>query len=521
MGSFSFNLPNGQKFELKGPPNLTFEQAKAIFDKQASTGSLVGLKPGDVLSAATQAASGLQEAQAALNQAQGKIIGALGPGIPGASGAIGQASAALAEAGGALNGALSNIPGVNGAAGPAVGELARTLNQSTNLVTSSIQNINNAISKVPVVDPINAADFVKTLPALGNISNMSQATVTASLASVKNITGQQVDTISNTGGVGQFGFDVAQLEKAGVVKPGTAALATSAAATVASVLKSPTTFTGKLGINNLGDLTTNPQLQSTIQQGLMATGLKELNTVGVPIKSLVASAQAGLSAIAAKSVPAATAYLKNLPIPGDASGAIQQGFNKIMREGAFASNLAETKLPPAFKAEVIPVPAENTTDRQTVDAASTRIVGNEKVPTLNYGPPEPASNQADIDAWVEKSFDFLNNHLNVVGRSYQAVNSKLAVLENRQSITQQEYDAVNNEYITARERYNARGPAIGREAIEIYQRLLPAQKRVIVGQPNSPTNLSNLIKQIVDLATQIKARLAQVALKIEGRGEGE
>jgi len=55
-------------FEVKGPPGMTFEQAKAIFDKQVKTGALVGFKPGDTLSAATQAADGLASAQAQLAQ---------------------------------------------------------------------------------------------------------------------------------------------------------------------------------------------------------------------------------------------------------------------------------------------------------------------------------------------------------------------------------------------------------------------------------------------------------------------
>ena len=70
MGTFNFTLPNGKPFEIKGPPGLSLEQAKAIFDKQAETGSLVGIKPGEVLSAATQAAQGLASAQSILAQAQ-------------------------------------------------------------------------------------------------------------------------------------------------------------------------------------------------------------------------------------------------------------------------------------------------------------------------------------------------------------------------------------------------------------------------------------------------------------------
>ena len=78
MSIFSFVNPvNGQPFEIKGPPSLSQAQAKAIFDKQVSAGSLVGFKKGDVLSAATQAADGLAGAQAQLAQAAKGIGGDL------------------------------------------------------------------------------------------------------------------------------------------------------------------------------------------------------------------------------------------------------------------------------------------------------------------------------------------------------------------------------------------------------------------------------------------------------------
>ena len=49
------NSPNlSSVFKVKGPEGLTREQALAIFKKQADTGSLIGFKPGESLSAATQ-----------------------------------------------------------------------------------------------------------------------------------------------------------------------------------------------------------------------------------------------------------------------------------------------------------------------------------------------------------------------------------------------------------------------------------------------------------------------------------
>ena len=66
MAEFTFTSTDGKSFSIKGPGGITREQAEAIFKKQDSTGSLVGFKPGDVLSAASQAADGLAGAQGAL-----------------------------------------------------------------------------------------------------------------------------------------------------------------------------------------------------------------------------------------------------------------------------------------------------------------------------------------------------------------------------------------------------------------------------------------------------------------------
>lgn len=508
MGSFSFTLPtNGQKFEIKGPPSLTLDQAKAIFDKQAGTGSLVGFKPGDVLSASTQAAAGLASAQAALTQAQSGITGALGGGLSSAAGVIGQAGSALAQAGGALNGALSNIPGVNGAAGPATGVFASAVNQASSLVTSTVQTINKAVTSLPVTNPINAADFVKTLPALSSIGNMAQNTVTASLASAKSLLGQRVETISNVNGVGQFGLNVSQLEKAGIVKPGTSALATATASTLSDVLKSPASFTGKLGINNLGDLTKNPQIQSTVQQTLMATGLKDLNSLGVPVKNLSSQALAGLAAVAAKSVTSAAAYLKNLPIPGDATGAIKSSIDKVMRDGAFAANLVENKLPAGLKSEVIPTPAANTANRETVDAAATRIVGNDKVPSLDYGPP-PTASTGQVTALLNK----FSESIPVYIAEINSLAGKVTALENQQSITQTDWNAVRQEFREIGLRNRAIVTPIRDEVVALINQLPVADRKAAAAEYKAIEQGN--FQAAVDIGTALLDRINLLKSKI-------
>jgi SMC interacting uncharacterized protein involved in chromosome segregation len=55
-----------------------------------------------------------------------------------------------------------------------------------------------------------------------------------------------------------------------------------------------------------------------------------------------------------------------------------------------------------MKAVITPLPAVDTTDRQTVDAASKRIVGNDKVPTVKYSASDQINAQNESLALVKK-----------------------------------------------------------------------------------------------------------------------
>jgi hypothetical protein len=52
---------------------------------------------------------------------------------------------------------------------------------------------------------------------------------------------------------------------------------------------------------------------------------------------------------------------------------------------------------------------------------------------------------------------FLNEYLNPSGRGFQALLEKIAALQNQQTITQAQYDAVNSERDAIRNTYNING----------------------------------------------------------------
>jgi hypothetical protein len=364
MSIFNFTNPvNGQLFEIKGPPGLSQEQAKAIFDKQVSSGSLVGFKKGDVLSAATQAAGGLAGAQSQLAQAAKGI-------------------------GGDLTGAIKNIPGV--------GDIAA---QAQSVASKTLSGISAAVSNLSVANGINVADFAKQGAALVPIQGLSIPDVTAAMASASKLVGQASSAISDTLGAGKFGFDASQLESVGVLKPGTAATYLKQGInSLTDVLKSPAVFTGKDGINNLDSLLGSVPTQNGIQQQLMSQGLNAVKQLGIPVDKLSTASLAGLANNAAKSIPTTLDWAKGLPLPAD----IKAQFDTAARDGAFAADFADFKVDDPMKAVITPLPAVDTTDRQTVDAASKRIVGNDKVPTVKYSVSNQINAQNESLALVKK-----------------------------------------------------------------------------------------------------------------------
>ena len=555
----STTAPDGsaKAFEIKGPPGLTREQAFEIFKKQANAGGLVGFKSGDVLSAATQAADGLPEAQALVAQAQSGVNGSLNVGgfasslsaagvdlstgrissvdaafakggINGGAGAfssvLGGVASGLGAAGGALGGSLAGTAaGLTALVGPAVSALGTAGSalvgaaaKAGSVATSALQTINSALTNVPVSpNTINVADFAKTIPAVNAIGPMDSAQVTGVLAQAKNLVGQPASTISNAKGIGEFGLNIQQLETAGYVKPGTSNLLAQGVSSLVAVAKSPSIWTGKGGIQGLSGLLASPSTQGLIQQDLMTKGVAGLGAVGIPVKNLSAQGLAGMSLNAAKSLPNAEAFATGLPIPGDATGNIKAAFDTAVRDSAFAVNLVSTKIPNTFKDTEIPVPATDTVSRATVDAASSRIAGNEKIPPVNYGPPAPVAASAVETQLValQASLVKVANLVNARAVILANLNEKVTALENQQTITQNEWAAVDAEYGANRTSYNAVVvPAIG-EYISARENADIRVRQVTAGDFRV---LDEGILTVLERSKSLKERIRLLQFKIEG-----
>ena len=221
MNVFKFTTSTGQVVEVTGPPGSTYEEAQAIFNQQSTTGSLVGLKAGDVLNSIVQAKGGLATAWA---------------------------------------------------------QLTTAFSQNNSLRSS---NTSIAIPNLPAQNPVNISTFVNTsVLASGKVGPLSSTQVQGLMASTAAAVNQHPTDVTNEKGLGTYGLTPNQLQQAGLIKPGTAELINQDPANTVSILSSPTVWTGKGGATDLDAVLTNETLQAAVQQDSMATSYDQLTQLG-------------------------------------------------------------------------------------------------------------------------------------------------------------------------------------------------------------------------------------------------
>lgn len=578
MSSYSFEF-QGKTFSVKVPQGVSEEQAQALFKQQADTGSLVGIKVGEALSAATQAAAGLPGALAQLSQSAAGALGSLPAGanlnsitaglgaaagaakgqissaLTGASaalnslttgsGALGSLSSAVTGAAGGITGGLSSavtgaVGGITGGLSSIAGGLGGSLSSLADSASKSLAGLGGGIGSAvtgavsqlgsiggvsaltssltgaaadaasiaskavstlqgaiggAATNGINVADFAKQIPSLGSLGSLSAADVQGTLAQASKLVGQGADAISNALGAGKFGFDAPQLEKAGLVKPGTAAAFLAQGANdLVSVLKSPTVWTGKDGVKSLDGLLNNPSLQDKVQQDLMKTGVDALKSLGVPTDKLSPQALSGLATNAAKSVEQTVQWATGAPnLPAE----VKDKFTATAVNSAFAVNLTQTKVDPPVKQETKPEPAAATVNAETQDAAAKRVVGNDKVPSVSA---EGGAAEAK-----EKTQAFLDITLACFA-AFEAAVAKVDELEKSTVVTQAQLDAINAELAPARATYNSRVAGLPTEAGNAINALPPTSttRKNLVNVYNRITNV--IIPALIEYVKAYKQR---------------
>ena len=335
MNVFKFTTPTGQLIEVTGPAGSTYDQALAIFNQQSTTGSLTGLRAGDILNSLIQAKGGL----------------------------------------------------------------ATALSQVTSSITpSTLSQIGSALTKIPNLpasNPTTISTFVNTPVLAGStVGPLSTTQIQGLLSSTASSVNQNATDITNENGLGTYGLTADQLQQAGLIKPGTAELINQNPANLVSILSSPTVWTGKGGATDLDAVLTNPTLQSIAQQSSLASSYNQLSQLGVvssTVNNLFSSTKdlgAVVNNAANYGVAATTEWLNNT-VGGSEIGQLTtsainsifgQNFGTVNRSVSGGGNPLQTGVQ-------TPRGYSNTVNRSVIDTAFNSIIGNNKIPSNIFANP--------------------------------------------------------------------------------------------------------------------------------------
>ena len=335
MNVFKFVTPLGQTIEMNGPAGSTQDQALAIFNQQYNTGSLAGLKAGDILNSLVQAKGGLATA-------------------------------------------LSQVTG--------------------SITPSTISQIGSALNKIPnlpVVNPTTISNFVNTQVLAGSpVGPLSTTQIQGLLSSTSAAVNQPATEVTNEKGLGTFGLSADQLQQAGLIKPGTAELINQDPANLVSTLSSPTVWTGLGGADSLNSVLANPTLQSIAQQSCLASSynnLSELGVVSSTVSNLFGSTTdlgAVVNNTANFGLGATTEWLNNTLGGSDigqlTTSAIQSVFG--MSFGSVNQSVSGGGNPLQTGVQT-PKGYSNTVNRSVIDTAFNSIIGNNKIPANIFANP--------------------------------------------------------------------------------------------------------------------------------------
>ena len=366
-----------------------------------------------------------------------------------------------------------------------------------------------SLASQPVTLPTTAAQVLKQTPATAAVGSLSPKQVTGMISQAAVASGQSFSTISNTGGVGKFGLTPQQLEQQGYLKPGTTAafLKNNPGADLTQVLQSPTVWTGKDAINNVGSFLGNQNVQNLTQANLMNQGLTGLKNLGVATgkeapQQLSALVQ-GAAVFGAATMAAWTKGLAPASVVG-AIGALAKGAQQ-------AVNLVTSGLPninTAFAG------ATDTVKRAGVDSAIRDSINDPKVPAITYGevertPEAPDPNQPAVEKFKAAAEKFLQR-TNYYQQQATELSDQLIALE-AGVITRGEWVLVNDKLQSIRTQFNSERESLYNELNSAYEALPGSIKPEYLPQFNS---LLRLIKIVVDFLIYLKKRVADDELLI-------
>lgn len=201
-------------------------------------------------------------------------------------------------------------------------------------------------------------------------------------------------------GVGVYGQNPAALVNAGYLKPGTLNLITTPELTI-TVLNTPAVWTGKQGISNLVEYLDDPIVQNLAQYEIMQGAYQGLLNVGILVGNETARYQATFLQPATRyGVDAVLSWVEN-----KAGNELVNKLKISARQGQFAIDFIDTYLRDIDLGFDLPG-FSNTVERTELDTAVLDIIGNDKVPTLEFADPVTVAVPAPVETDEEGRFRF-------------------------------------------------------------------------------------------------------------------
>jgi hypothetical protein len=338
---FKFTNSAGAAFEVQAPAGTSYDTALAVFNQQYKTGGLTGVPVGGLVNAVTQTQGGLTAAASQISP---------------------QALSLAAQIGNNIK--LPNQLGV------------------------------------PPPTAITVSDFLNTGVNSQTVGSVSSAQVQGLVATTAAVVGQSSNVVTATNGLGTYGLTADQLQTAGLIKPGIADQVKQDPANAVSILSSPTSWTGKQGATDIQTILNDLGLQTATQQNLMSNSYEQLKQNGTLNGNESAEAVGPLVNAATKyGVEPTTQWLNN-NAPANITTQISNFVNSSTYGSTFGAknqNIA-VGIGALSLGVVIAKGYVNTVNRQSVNQATTAVIGNPKIPSPNFPSSGASSNRISDSA---------------------------------------------------------------------------------------------------------------------------
>jgi hypothetical protein len=366
---FKFTNSAGAAFQVQAPAGTSYDAALAVFNQQLRTGGLTGVPVGGLVNAVTQTEGGLAAAASQISPAAVSLAAEIGNNIK-----------------------LPNQVGV------------------------------------PPQTAITVSEFLNTGVNSQTVGSVSSAQVQGLVATTAAVVNQSSNVITTTNGLGTYGLTADQLQTAGLIKPGIADQVKQDPANAVSILSSPTSWTGKQGATDIQTILDDVNLQTATQQDLMSNSYEQLKQNGTLNGNESADAVGPLVNAATKyGVEPTTQWLNN-NAPANVTTQISNFVNSSTYGSTFGvknQNIA-VGIGALSLGVVIAKGYVNTVNRQSLNQATTAVIGNPKIPTPNF-PSAGASTPRISDSAAESAVTTAVAALNSVSpeQAIAAVNQEI------------------------------------------------------------------------------------------------